>query len=267
MKKFIITVAAVMFALGLLTAPAQGFTLRKSAVVPATTYDAYSMAFTKSAGQHWSGGQLGGQWSWSPQSATKSLIAWGDPSKGWPPSYNEDFEHVSDLSGDWLKLNGWYDNGTYYKVQTTSEWQAQDDCRTGRIFLPTGGPQHYVRWVIPPTGYCLYAEAVVTEQSTGKQVHYVHQQVWSPSAACPAPVAPIKDASGVVRTTQPTYCIQQWESYASDQGRASGDIALQVERSALLAQGLGMAYKITQTYPLVNGKPWVSNMLYAWYWG
>lgn len=220
-----------------------------------STYGDFSTMFTQpagthgTAGQYWSGTQVAGQWSWAPQSATESRIAWGDPAK-WPPTYNEQF--VRD--GDWVTLRGWFDNGVYYKVQTTSEWQASADCRTGRTMLPTGGPQHYVRWAIPAAAYCLYAEGDVIEQSlagvpTGNRTHFVHQQLWSPAAACP------RNPYGLALTD----CITQWESWSDDTGTP---FRLKLERTATLARGFGMAASIRQTFPSV----WAADLRYAWKW-
>jgi hypothetical protein len=41
-----------------------------------------------------------------------------------------------------------------------------------------------------------------------------------------------------------------------------------VERTQWLAQGLGMAEKIVQTFPLLpNGQQWVGYMTNQWTWG
>lgn len=223
----------------------------------APTYGDFSMMFSKSYGQYYAGNQVGGQWAWDPQSATESQIMWGMP---WPPSSPPTYRERFVLFGDWVTLPGWYDNGTYYEVTTTTEWQAAADCRTGRTYLPAGGPQHYVRWTVPSTAYCLYAEGVVTEQSTGNALRFVHQQVWSPPAACPVNAAPnaIRHPGEVFFT--PGSCISQWESWSDDRG---GSLALKLERSALLAKGAGMAYQIHQTYP----NTWAADERYAGLWG
>lgn len=263
MKKFLVVVLATMLTLSLFSAPTQAAV--KRAAVPATTYDAYSMMLSKAAGKHASNGVFAGQWGWNPQSSTQSLIGWGDPAKGWPPPYNENFLHQTDTSGDWVRLDGWYDNGTYYKVKITTEWQAQADCRTGRTFLPSGGAQHYARWTIPTTAYCLYADGIVTEQSSGNSFEFIHQQVWSPPATCPALPAPVQDEKGVVRLTQPQFCTSQWESWADANGTS---LQTKLERTVWQAQGFGMALKTVQTFPsLSNGQAWTSYMTNAWLWG
>lgn len=237
MKRFLITVLAVLAGLVLLPPPA-------GTAATSSTYADFSMMNVRSAGQYWSGSQVGGQWSWSPQSATESRVAWGDPAK-WPPTYNE--QMIRD--GDWLTLTGWFDNGTFYKVQTTSEWQAGPDCMTGRTYLPTGGPQHYVRWTIPTAAYCLYAEGTITEQSSGKIMRFVHQQLWGPPAACPASPYGVAAAS----------CISQRESWSDNIGTP---FALKLDRTAWLARGQGMARRIVQTFP----SAWSADLKYFWRW-
>lgn len=259
MKKLLPVVLAVLLALGLFGAPAQA-AVKRLTVSPATTYDGYSMMLSKVAGKH-----TGGQWGWNPYTPTDSLIGWGDPALGWPPANQEHFFHQSDSSGDWAKLDGWYDHGTFYQLKVTTEWQAQADCRTGKVYLPTGGAQHYARWTIPATSYCLYAHGTITEQSSGNSFEFDHTQVWGPSAACPTLPAPVKELNNTVKVTQPTFCISQWESWGDANGHP---LTLTLERTQWLAQGLGMAEKIVQTYPLLpSGQPWTSYMTNQWTWG
>jgi hypothetical protein len=233
-------------------------TVALSASVPASaktatveTYGDYSQLFARSAGQY-AAGTSTYQWAWSPQSSTESHIYWGIPS-AWPPAYRERFI----LDGDWVTLAGWWDNGTYYTVTTSTEWQANVDCRTGRTFLPTGGAQHYARWLIPSTGYCMYTEGTVTEQLSGKTIRFIHQQLWSLPAACPVNTPPVRDVNNIpIRLST---CVTQWESWSDDNGAPLG---LRLERSTVLAKGIGMAYQIRQTYPTV----WSANATYAWKW-
>jgi len=243
MKRYLALLLGVISGLVLASAPAPAW-----AAVP--TYGEYSMmlATTGSAAQYWSGNQAGGKWEWDTVSPTEADISWGNPDQ-WPPSYRERFVHESDSSGDWARLPGWFDWGTFYTIRTTTEWQANTDCRTGRTPLPAGGAQHYVRWQIPATGYCLYAEGTITEESTGKTMVFQHEQVWSPPAPCPA------NAYG---WTAPS-CIDQWESWSSNIGTPFG---LKLERSATLARGLGMAFRIRQTYPSL----WSADMKYVRAW-
>lgn len=243
-KMFVRALAALMLLTAVLL-PVSSSTVATAATVP--TYGDYSLMFVNSAGQYWSGDQAGGKWQWAPQSATESHIYWGAPwSPGSPPpSYHEKFVHETDLSGDWVRLYGWYDNGTFYTVHTTTEWQAAADCRTGRTYLPTGGAQHYVYWNVLPTSYCLYAEGSVKEESSGKLTHFIHQQVYTPPAACGT------NAYGLTSSS----CITQWESWSDDNGTA---LSLKLERTATLAQGLGMAFRIRQTFPSV----WSADLRY-----
>lgn len=56
---------------------------------PAQDYGEYSMMTQRHAGQFYSGGNLAGQWSWTPH-GDESEVLWGDPSK-WPPDSAEHF--------------------------------------------------------------------------------------------------------------------------------------------------------------------------------
>lgn len=237
MKRCFALMLTVLAGLSLAMAPAS-----TAATLP--TYAQFAMSDVRSAGQYWSGAQVAGQWSWNPQSATESRVAWGDPAT-WPPTYAEQF--IRD--GDWLTLTGWFDNGTFYAVRTTAEWQAGPDCITGRTYFPTGGPQHYVRWIVPNTAYCLRAEGTITEQSTGNVLHFAHQQVWGPPAACP--VSPYGAAA--------TDCVSQHETWSDDIGTP---FLLKLDRTAWLARGQGMARKIVQTFP----SAWTADLKYFWRW-
>src|SRR5690606_11511720 len=89
------------------------------------TYADYAMLGERTAGQFWAEDstphdQNGwrNQWTWTPQaSGTESRVAWGDPA-AWPPDGAERFI----VSGGWVLLDGWSDNGTYYRQRVTSEW-------------------------------------------------------------------------------------------------------------------------------------------------
>jgi len=225
------------------------------------TYGDFSMMFQKSYGQIYATGtnQVGSQWAWSPQADGTSRIMWGAP---WPadqpPSYQEEFQRA----GDWVLLNGWYDNGTYYRIRTTTAWKAAGDCRTGRTFLPVGGPEPYALWAIPSASYCLYSEYTITEESSGYTFRAIHQQVWSPPAACPKNAAPnALRRPGEVYVTV-TDCVQEWESYADDKGRMPGDMVTAQEGTSLLARGFGMGYQIRRSVPA-----WFGDERYAALWG
>ncbi|WP_200824057.1 hypothetical protein [Nonomuraea solani] len=226
--------AAVVAALAGMPGPAQA----------AENYGEYSRFGERSAGQHWADGQAAGQWTWKPLSSTSSEISWGDP-KTWPPSYAEKFVH----SGDWLTLDGWRDNGTYYTVRVTKEQIGDAKCGNLRTFA-TSGPQHYVKWDIPSTGYCLKAWGTITEQSSGKVVDFGHTQIWSPPAPCSN------------RYLGGQTCIKQWESWWDNNGSPGKPIARKLERDQYIARGKGMAFKIHQYFP----KEWKSEAKSYWNW-
>jgi hypothetical protein len=207
-------------------------------------YGAYSRMFSRSAGQFWSGGKAGGQWAWKPLSATTSEISWGDPAS-WPPDYAEKFVH----DGSWVMLDGWRDNGTYYRLRVTKEQIGDAKCGNLRT-LATSGRQHYVKWDIPGQAYCLKAWGTLTEESSGKVVDFGHTQIWSPPAPCANP-------DYGTRT-----CVKQWESWWDNQGKPGGVITRKLERDNSIAKGVGMAFMIRQYFP----KPWSADAHSDWTW-
>ncbi|GAA0918434.1 hypothetical protein [Virgisporangium aurantiacum] len=209
------------------------------------TFDEFSRLSVRSAGQYWSGNQVGGQWAWSPQSATESGISWGDPAT-WPPTSMEMFRH----EGDWLLLDGWKDNGTYYTVRVTQEQIGDGTCADLRPVPAAGGRQHYVQWTVPAQAYCLKAWGTITEQSSGKVVDFGHTQIWSPPAAC-----------GNAYFTGQT-CVKQWESWWDNRGTPGTPITRKLERDQYIARGLGMAFRIQQYYP----SSWRADLRYSWTW-
>jgi hypothetical protein len=226
MRKVLI---AVLVALALLPGLTAG-----TAQAATPTYGDYSLMFGKTWGTFAGGTQ---EWAWSPQDATTSDITWGKtwnvPTNPTAPAYHERFVRA----GDWVTLVGWFDNGAFYRIRINQEWQAAADCRTGRIFLPAGGPQHYVRWNVPAASYCLYAEGTLTEEIAGvpgKVVPFVHQQIWSSAAGCPKPKSGATDY------------VCQWESWADANGTA---MATKLERQQWLVRGAGPAQQIQQTVP------------------
>lgn len=234
MRKILIVLAALLALAPGLTSP-----VAQAAVAP--TYGDYSL-MDKPAWGTYNGGAS--EWAWVPTSATSSEIYWGAAWKSSPPAYHEQFVR----SGDWVTLTGWFDNGTFYRVRIDQEWQAAADCRTGKTWLPAGGPQHYVRWAVPAASYCLYAEGTVTEQSSGKSFPFVHQQVWSSAAGCPRPKSGATDY------------VCQWESWADANGTA---LTTKLERQQWLVRGLGPAQQIQQTVP----SAWTATATATGRWG
>jgi hypothetical protein len=211
----------------------------------AETYGDYSLMFSRSAGQYWSGSQVGGQWAWSPQSATVSDISWGDPAS-WPPSYAERLVR----SGDWVELDG-YSDGQGKPVtevqRVTSETIGDAACANMTPLASDGGRQHYARWTIPAAGYCLDATGTITSTVNGSVVHFRHRQVWGAPAGC----------SNAYFSGQ--RCITQHEQWWDDNGHPYG---LQIDRTQYIARGLGMAFKIPTTVPIT----WTADGRYYWTW-
>ncbi|MFI5588816.1 hypothetical protein ACIA5G_27440 [Amycolatopsis sp. NPDC051758] len=234
-KKAAFTAAVVVSAAAVVAAPAQA---------ASPVYGDFSMMFQRSAGQYAPPGEKAYQWAWSPQSATESQISWGDP-VSWPPSYAEHF--VRD--GDWVLLDGWGGNGTYYTERVTSESLCLGGACTA---LPShGGQQHYVRWTVPASDYRLVADGVVTEQSSGKTFRFRHTQTWGAPAPC-------SSARFGART-----CITQSESWSSDQDLPAGSpIRETLRRDIKIARGLGMAFSIDQQVE----SPWHAEATEYWKW-
>ena len=235
-------ISLAVVALGLLpSVPAQAETAGE-------VYGAYSRMMSRSAGQYWSGSQVGGQWAWNPQSADESRIGWGDPA-AWPPDYAETFVR----QGDWVLLDGWSGNGTYYTVRVTQEQVGDAKCANLQP-LPSdpssGGRQHYVRWTVPTQAYCLKAWGTITEESSGKVVDFGHTQIWSPPAPC--------SNAKYGRET----CVKQWESWWDNQGAPGKPITRKLERDQFIARGIGMAFAIQQYFP----KAWRAEAHSDWTW-
>jgi hypothetical protein len=233
------SIAAV--ALAAVTAP---MTAPVTAQAAAENYGEYSLMFSRSAGQY-RVGQWANQWAWSPQSATTSDISWGDPAT-WPPASAEHFIR----SGDWVLLDG-YSNGQGLPVtqvqRVTSETIGDAGCGNMTPVPSDGARQHYVRWTIPSTGYCLDAKGTITSTATGTVVHFEHRQQWSPPAPC-------SNAYHSGRT-----CIQQHEQWYDDNTHPWG---LQIDRSQYISRGQGMAFMIRQTVP----STWAADGADYWTW-
>lgn len=220
-------------------------TLQPAHAATTDNWGSYSLMFSRSAGQYYSGSQVGGQWAWSPQSTTVSDISWGDPAT-WPPKYAERFIK----SGNWVLLDG-YSSGAGEPVtqvqRVSSEKLGDAKCNYMTPIASDGDRQHFVQWAIPSTGYCLDATGTITATSNGSVVHFRHVQQWS----APAPCANSYYSNQL--------CITQHEQWWDDNGRPYG---LQLDRSSALAKSKGMAFKLNQTYPSV----WNAEGRYYWNW-
>ncbi|ADJ43769.1 hypothetical protein AMES_1945 [Amycolatopsis mediterranei S699] len=226
---------AALLAVVVLAPPAQA---------AAAVYGDFSLMFQRSAGQYAPPGEKAFQWAWSPQSATESEISWGDP-VAWPPSYAEHFIR----SGDWILLDGWGGNGTYYTERVTSE----SFCRgsTCSPISSDGGRQHYVRWNVPSSDYRLVADGTVTEQGSGRPFRFRHEQTWGAPAPC-----------GSARFGAQT-CVTQTETWSDDKDLPAGSpIRRTLHRSIKIAKGLGMAFAIDQDVP----SAWHAEATAYWKW-
>ncbi|WP_370939453.1 hypothetical protein [Amycolatopsis sp. cg13] len=235
MKFWVKAVFAAVLATAFAAPPAQA---------ASPVYGDFSLMFQRSAGQYAPPGEKAFQWAWSPQSATESQITWGDPVT-WPPATAEHFVR----SGDWVLLDGWDGNGTYYTERVTEE-----SACTGSTCTPIpsdGGRQHYVRWTVPSTDYRLIARGTITEKSSGKVVHFEHLQTWGAPAPC-------SNARFGART-----CVTQTETWSDDNGLPAGSpIRKTLHRSIKIAKGLGMAFAIDQDVP----SPWHAQATEYWNW-
>jgi hypothetical protein len=226
------------------------------AAVPAAaaspTYGEYSLMFGRNAGQVWSGGSAASQWAWKPlAAANESEVAWGTPST-WPPEYGEHF--VKD--GDWVLVNGYFDHkyNNFNTQRVSAEYIGDVNCQNLQPLPSNGGRQHYVRWTIPSTGYCLKATGTITVGANGAVVNFQHDQIWYPPAPC-------NNSYFSGRT-----CIKQHERWSDDKGHP---FSLSLERDQYIAKDLGMAFKIDHTYDRTwsPGHPtWHAELRYAWTW-
>lgn len=212
------------------------------AYAEAETYADYTMMFQRSAGQYAPADGAPGQWAWSPASPTESDISWGDP-KAWPPDYAEHFVHA----GDWVLLDGWRGNGTYYRLRVTKETYCAPDCVT----LPSdGGRQHYARWNVPTADYRLEAAGTITEESSGKVFDFTHTQTWGAPATC-------HNQRFADRT-----CVTQSEAWADNRTAPGTPVRENLRRDVRIAKGLGMAFLIDNPPPA----PWHAEATAYWNW-
>lgn len=203
------------------------------------TWQEYSMMGQRRAAQLWSGGVAASQYAWAPQNANESHVYWGDPN-AWPPTYHERFI----VSGDWILLDGWWGNGTYYTLRVTDERLCDITCNQCTT-IATSGPQHYVKRQIPAGAYCLKADGVITEQSSGKTLRFGHTQAYWPPATC----------SNAYYSGQ--RCIRQWESWWDDNGTP---YQRKLDRDQYLAKGMGNGFIVQTYFP----SSWRADMRYYW---
>jgi len=236
--------AALLLTVVASTAPAGA--ARASAVqAEAENYGQYSLMFEKAAGQYWAGGAAAGQWAWTPLSATTSDISWGDPAT-WPPKSAERFIH----DGDWVLLDGYNDGAGRPLTQiqrVTSEKLGDANCAGMSPIPSAGGKQHYVKWNIPATGYCLDAVGTIKPPNGSTTVNFRHLQKWSPPHPC----------SNTYFTNQT--CITQFEQWWDDNQHP---YALQLQRTLEIARGLGPAFTNHTTTPIT----WTANARYYWHY-
>ena len=190
----------------------------------------YSTMDRPTTGVLWAAGQPASKFEWLPVSATESHVLWGDPAQ-WPPTYRERFIR----RGDWVMLDGWWGNGTYYQLHMDQESICSADC-TGCRPLPAGRAQHYALWKAPAAGYCLRAQGRIIAESGAGTVRYAHDQIYVPGVVCGNAYVP--------RAT----CLMQRETWADDNGSPYGP---KLDRVSFLAAGLGPGFLILQTVPTV----------------
>jgi hypothetical protein len=245
-KLALVLAAAAALTAGAMTVarPSDAGTTGATAAV-AENYGQYSLMFERSAGQYWAGGTAAGQWAWTPLSATTSDISWGDP-KAWPPKSAERFIH----SGDWVLLDGYNDGAgrPLTQIQRVSSEKIGDaNCGKMTTLASAGGKQHYVKWNIPATGYCLDATGTIKPPNGSTTVHFRHVQKWSPPHTCSNPYF-----SGQT-------CITQFEQWWDDNQHP---YSLQLQRSLEIARGKGPAFTNHTTVPVT----WNADARYYWHY-
>lgn len=214
-------------------------------VIAAEDYGQYSLMFERSAGQYWAGGSAAGQWAWSPQSATTSDISWGDPA-AWPPKSAERFIR----EGDWVLLDGYSDGAGRPLTQiqrVTSEKIGDANCANLQPLPSSQGRQHYVKWTIPTTGYCLDATGTIRSPDGSTTVNFRHLQKWSPPHPC----------SNQYHANQ--MCITQFEQWWDDNQHP---YSLQLTRTVEIARGLGHAFTNRTTFPVT----WNADGRHYWHY-
>jgi hypothetical protein len=194
------------------------------------TWADYSLMDRPASGVLWADGQPASKFEWVPVTATESHVLWGDPAQ-WPPTYRERFIR----RGDWVMLDGWWGNGTYYQLHMDQESICSADC-TGCQPLPAGRGQHYALWKAPLAGYCLRVQGRIIAESGAGTVRFAHDQVYVPDLPCSNAHVP------------QAKCLMQRETWSDDNGSA---YSLKLDRVSFLAAGLGPGFAIFQILPTV----------------
>lgn len=214
------------------------------------TYGDYSRMFERSAGQFWSG-DWRNQWAWTPQGGNVSYIRWGNPDS-WPPNNYEKF--MRSANGKWVLLDGYGNSSGLAKQRVTKEQIGDVNCQNMRPIPSEGGRQHYVKWNIQPTAYCLEAWGKIVVPGSAP-VDFYHKQVWfQPSGpTC---------SNGYYRNQT---CIKQYEVWKDNNpangGTAGGPLKVRNERDNIFAKGLGPAF-IIHNYVPNNG--WEAHLRNNW---
>jgi len=214
------------------------------------TYGDYSRMFERSAGQFWSG-TWRNQWAWEPQGLNVSHIRWGDPDT-WPPANYERFERS--LDGEWVLHSGYGDNVGFASQVVAREQIGDVNCQNMTPLPYAGGKQHYVKWNIQSTAYCLEAWGQILVPGAAP-VDFYHKQVWFPPSAPTCDNAYFQDRT----------CIKQYEVWMDNNpgngGTVGGPLQLRHERDNIFAKYVGPAYIIHNYYPN-NG--WHADLRYYW---
>lgn len=183
------------------------------------TYHHYTQMQRNSSANYYGdrGERLGG-WDWAPGAPGWRGVSWSRP------EYREWFGTSAD--GNWIVLDGWRDNGTYYTQRVTSESYGRHDCTGMRPFKVTDSRQHYARRIVGG-GYCLVAHGTITEGSSGKVVGFTHVQQYSAPFTC------------ATRFYANQRCISQRERWSDDNQTT---FALKLDRVQYLAKGKGLTF-------------------------
>jgi hypothetical protein len=181
------------------------------------------MMFQRAAGQYAASDGTAYQWAWSPKSATESHMSWGDP-KAWLPSAAEHFIHA----GDWVLLDGWGGNGTYYRQRATSE-TLFDGAGSNCVGFPSDSDD--VKWNVAAAAYRLRAVDAITEESSGRSFDFMH----TATRGAPAPCSNTRLGAQT--------CVTQTEAWSDNNHLPPGTRVVETfRRTSTIAKGLGMSF-------------------------